>query len=139
MIIRKILLLWNLCVFISINMQADDEPVPVLVTGVELSHDTIVLAFGSNTLLAVESITPEIVTNDSVVWGTLDAGIAAVDTIGLNDNKFCTVTGIEVGETKVWVKALYGDSGEDGDIEITDRSEERRVGKECRSRWSPYH
>ena len=23
--------------------------------------------------------------------------------------------------------------------EITLRSEERRVGKECRSRWSPYH
>ena len=23
--------------------------------------------------------------------------------------------------------------------EISDRSEERRVGKECRSRWSPYH
>src|SRR2546429_1720684 len=23
--------------------------------------------------------------------------------------------------------------------EIHDRSEERRVGKECRSRWSPYH
>ena len=22
---------------------------------------------------------------------------------------------------------------------IVDRSEERRVGKECRSRWSPYH
>ena len=22
---------------------------------------------------------------------------------------------------------------------IADRSEERRVGKECRSRWSPYH
>ena len=25
------------------------------------------------------------------------------------------------------------------DGNITDRSEERRVGKECRSRWSPYH
>ena len=24
-------------------------------------------------------------------------------------------------------------------IERSDRSEERRVGKECRSRWSPYH
>ena len=24
-------------------------------------------------------------------------------------------------------------------IDATDRSEERRVGKECRSRWSPYH
>ena len=25
------------------------------------------------------------------------------------------------------------------DSEIINRSEERRVGKECRSRWSPYH
>ena len=26
------------------------------------------------------------------------------------------------------------------DVELTEvRSEERRVGKECRSRWSPYH
>ena len=24
-------------------------------------------------------------------------------------------------------------------VENTTRSEERRVGKECRSRWSPYH
>ena len=24
-------------------------------------------------------------------------------------------------------------------IELPARSEERRVGKECRSRWSPYH
>eukprot|EP01104_Vermistella_antarctica_P008536 TRINITY_DN2139_c1_g2_i2.p1 TRINITY_DN2139_c1_g2~~TRINITY_DN2139_c1_g2_i2.p1 ORF type:complete len:113 (+),score=45.94 TRINITY_DN2139_c1_g2_i2:52-390(+) len=29
-----------------------------------------------------------------------------------------------------------GDSGNDDEEE---RSEERRVGKECRSRWSPYH
>ena len=27
---------------------------------------------------------------------------------------------------------------EEVDVE-SDRSEERRVGKECRSRWSPYH
>jgi len=26
-----------------------------------------------------------------------------------------------------------------GRMETLDRSEERRVGKECRSRWSPYH
>ena len=25
------------------------------------------------------------------------------------------------------------------DIAVITRSEERRVGKECRSRWSPYH
>src|SRR3712207_1752278 len=27
----------------------------------------------------------------------------------------------------------------DREIDLADRSEERRVGKECRSRWSPYH
>src|SRR3989449_11688332 len=26
-----------------------------------------------------------------------------------------------------------------GILELKNRSEERRVGKECRSRWSPYH
>src|SRR2546430_7604334 len=26
-----------------------------------------------------------------------------------------------------------------GNLCFSDRSEERRVGKECRSRWSPYH
>src|SRR5256885_13987423 len=26
-----------------------------------------------------------------------------------------------------------------GRVALADRSEERRVGKECRSRWSPYH
>ena len=34
------------------------------------------------------------------------------------------------------IDALVG-SGYDVDVEV--RSEERRVGKECRSRWSPYH
>src|SRR2546426_11278370 len=28
---------------------------------------------------------------------------------------------------------------EEGIRALVDRSEERRVGKECRSRWSPYH
>ena len=29
--------------------------------------------------------------------------------------------------------------GQDADHPVVLRSEERRVGKECRSRWSPYH
>ena len=33
------------------------------------------------------------------------------------------------GGVYIWVKEALGDN----------RSEERRVGKECRSRWSPYH
>src|SRR2546425_12362919 len=36
--------------------------------------------------------------------------------------------------------ALRGIANEAFDFEeMTKRSEERRVGKECRSRWSPYH
>ena len=31
------------------------------------------------------------------------------------------------------------DSGDVASVTATPRSEERRVGKECRSRWSPYH
>src|SRR2546422_8418986 len=37
-----------------------------------------------------------------------------------------TVLGPALGGTRFWNYA-------------SDRSEERRVGKECRSRWSPYH
>ena len=36
-------------------------------------------------------------------------------------------------------KSYYLGSAEDSDTKITYRSEERRVGKECRSRWSTYH
>ena len=37
---------------------------------------------------------------------------------------------------RVVVDAMGGDNAPG---EIVKRSEERRVGKECRSRWSPYH
>ena len=35
--------------------------------------------------------------------------------------------------------AIIGGSGLYDVEEFKNRSEERRVGKECRSRWSPYH
>ena len=34
---------------------------------------------------------------------------------------------------------LYGDCRGFAGVGLPHRSEERRVGKECRSRWSPYH
>src|SRR5256885_16610714 len=36
-------------------------------------------------------------------------------------------------------RAWTGDRRVEGDGAFSRRSEERRVGKECRSRWSPYH
>ena len=41
--------------------------------------------------------------------------------------------------TKHTAKAVEDFIRDDYKVVITHRSEERRVGKECRSRWSPYH
>ena len=41
------------------------------------------------------------------------------------------------GVKKEFLEAKTAKGG-DGEL-ADDRSEERRVGKECRSRWSPYH
>src|ERR1041384_4688996 len=43
----------------------------------------------------------------------------------------------ETGEDRV--RAAEVVDNDDLSTALTDRSEERRVGKECRSRWSPYH
>ena len=37
-----------------------------------------------------------------------------------------------------FTKQFNAKTADQGDL-IIPRSEERRVGKECRSRWSPYH
>ena len=41
--------------------------------------------------------------------------------------------------TEAIIQGISGDKGLFVPDNIDDRSEERRVGKECRSRWSPYH
>src|SRR2546430_9386793 len=52
---------------------------------------------------------------------------------------FCDPGWNDVGDWNTLASLMEGD--DDGNIVIgtTHRSEERRVGKECRSRWSPYH
>ena len=53
--------------------------------------------------------------------------------VGINVYWFCYSTLKEWGVTfEVIDKILWN-------FQRTTRSEERRVGKECRSRWSPYH
>src|SRR5258708_8119843 len=51
---------------------------------------------------------------------------------------------IKTGTAFTWPSVYFkNDGGWDlskyGEISFPERSEERRVGKECRSRWSPYH
>ena len=40
---------------------------------------------------------------------------------------------------KIKILAIESSCDETAAAVVEDRSEERRVGKECRSRWSPYH
>ena len=61
--------------------------------------------------------------------------------------KFIPLDSAEAGFKSIRVEWRSASEGEAADIEnlpipdfpATTRSEERRVGKECRSRWSPYH
>src|SRR3712207_9173943 len=40
---------------------------------------------------------------------------------------------------QIYLTAIESYSENNGEFNNQKRSEERRVGKECRSRWSPYH
>ena len=61
----------------------------------------------------------------------------------LRETGFCSgienysrhITGRKPGEKPYTLMDFFPDDY----LIIVDRSEERRVGKECRSRWSPYH
>src|SRR2546422_8906379 len=44
-----------------------------------------------------------------------------------------------IARTKRIELVLGGGGGDGNPVTAQARSEERRVGKECRSRWSPYH
>ena len=61
----------------------------------------------------------------------MKVGVIGAGTMGQGIAKaFAQVDGYEVALCDI--KQEWAEGGKD-------RSEERRVGKECRSRWSPYH
>ena len=50
-----------------------------------------------------------------------------------------TTTGISAKERGYTMRKCVDPDSKPEDFRRRSRSEERRVGKECRSRWSPYH
>ena len=72
-----------------------------------------------------------------IVWdGSYERLAGCVENLKLPAKKACIVTDSTVSELYLEeVKNVLSPLFET----VTARSEERRVGKECRSRWSPYH
>src|SRR3989449_3465654 len=60
-----------------------------------------------------------------------DVGVGHVRSPHLSPN--ARHAGFPIGKTRGWTGEVHLASS------ASLRSEERRVGKECRSRWSPYH
>ena len=71
--------------------------------------------------------------------GTKDAGQAGAPLIERSDIQ---IEGKRMTPEALWAMGRISGvavSPDEKQIAYTVRSEERRVGKECRSRWSPYH
>src|SRR3712207_8924164 len=84
--------------------------------------------------------------------GIRDIGVTGVQTCALpifrSDMILMPLTFDSLDEARAYVAKRDGEVRivlvtDEGDREVVSsdkaRSEERRVGKECRSRWSPYH
>ena len=55
--------------------------------------------------------------------------------VARDNNMVVVKVTFEIPEYGIYYECYGGNDNSD----LGDRSEERRVGKECRSRWSPYH
>src|SRR5256884_4430855 len=105
-----------------------------------------------------EAVNPDIAepvldSQESIYAGVetrLDEGIAALqsalagDTTGncvpaQGDLIYCATAVARPTEIRRWIRAAYTLKARFHLHLVERRSEERRVGKECRSRWSPYH
>ena len=72
---------------------------------------------------------------NAIVGGVVPREYIPAVEAGLKD---AMENGVLAGYPLVDIKAKLYD-GSYHDVDSAERSEERRVGKECRSRWSPYH
>ena len=105
-------------------------------SGAKAQSDSININYSIPTTYTIANIT---VSGDMYIDKNIILSIG-----GLSKNQSITIPGDAVSKaiTSLWKQDLFSDvkilidSVKGSKIY---RSEERRVGKECRSRWSPYH
>ena len=84
-------------------------------------------------------------TSDIIDVGIQNSGVEHVTPKRITEEEFQTAEFIMTDdEADLWEslytkKDGYYERNKASEKELDERSEERRVGKECRSRWSPYH
>ena len=101
---------------------------------------------GRYTLLKNQKITLKIKANSPkpIISGITDNGnnLAFTSTAsGKSDSTVYSQTSVDIAfdGSNHEVQIETSDAQGEGVLSFAKRSEERRVGKECRSRWSPYH
>ena len=73
------------------------------------------------------------------VYGRIMEGISIPNQLKKNDRIPLKITGVTAEGSGVGHDNGLAVFVANAALDDTVRSEERRVGKECRSRWSPYH
>ena len=111
---------------VTLNSSTSTEIDEVVVTGYQnIQRRDIVGSITS--IKAKDIIMPSFTTIDQMLQGRV-AGMVV------------TNTSSRVGTApKTQIRGTSTLQGNRDPLWVVDRSEERRVGKECRSRWSPYH
>src|SRR3712207_9041925 len=93
-----------------------------------LGHHSSVLVYGA---AALADVTQDVA--DAALEQALDAGINHLDVAAdYGDAELRLGHRMPELRSRVFLATKTG-------LRERERSEERRVGKECRSRWSPYH
>src|SRR6266849_9311883 len=100
---------------------------------IRYAGSALVLLFLSLAAIAADDVV-------SAVSGTVKKVDAATKTIVVKTADGAERTFHFVGRTTVHGAEKTGEAAKDAFHGVKEgRSEERRVGKECRSRWAPYH
>ena len=120
--------------YVRAKADADDDASDPAVADVTTWKNILIVKNASNTVLArgfVDDMAAGTVVNkDALSALVVNPPVGVIEyytAASMKDDEAVNYTTFAItGDTTVYAKLLC-------------RSEERRVGKECRSRWSPYH